>query len=75
MSNISQLNYVHVHAVNNTDCENGNVVVTNVSPSDHVYVDDVFYTKLDNDNSNALVSTVSPIGLGQGDNIFNTDYD
>ena len=75
VSNVSQLNYVHVHDVNNTDYENGNVVVTNVSPSDHVYVDDVFDTKHDNDNSNALVSTVSPTGFGQGDNIFNTDYD
>ena len=73
MSNVSQLNLVHVHDVNNTDYDNGNVVVTNVSPSNLVYVD-VFNTEHDNDNRNALVSTVSPPCLGQGDNIFNTDY-
>ena len=50
-------------------------MVTNVSPPDLVYVDDVFNTEHDNANSNALVSIVSPTGLEQGDNTFITDYD
>ena len=77
MSNVSQLNLGHVHDVNNTDYDNNNVVVTNVSPSDLVYVDDVFDTAL------SIIMPTTMLwcllchlqALEQGDIIFDTDYE